>query len=171
MDLETLKLWVSSLSQKGVYPIMKDSTRIVVIKVILQSEICLWGKIATLLFGTSVEIAPQWKLKTEKNCLCHQEEETACHFNLQGIFVPSQAIILSELTHNFMISISICFCNQTWLEPLPCQRWSSLRPQLTSISCQVLLQSAPSYTLQGSWIRVWENNPTVSVVWPNTFLK
>ena len=60
------------------------------------------------------------KMKTEKECLCYQEVEAVCNFNLQGMFFLSQAIILLELTHNLMISISICFCNQTWLEPLPC---------------------------------------------------
>ena len=30
--------------------------------------------------------------------------------------------------------------------------------QLMSTSCQVLLQNAPSYILQGSSIRPWENN-------------
>ena len=49
------------MSQKGVYSVMKDSTKIVVTKVILQSEICLSGKIATLVFGESVEIGPRWK--------------------------------------------------------------------------------------------------------------
>ena len=34
-------------------------TKIVVMKVILRSEICLPGKIATIVFGESVEIAPQ----------------------------------------------------------------------------------------------------------------
>ena len=43
-------------------------------------------------------------MKTEKECLCYQEVEAICNFNLQGIFVLSQAIILSELK----------------LEPLPC---------------------------------------------------
>ena len=38
---------------------MKDSTKIVVMKVMLLSETCLTGKIATLVFGGSVEIAPQ----------------------------------------------------------------------------------------------------------------
>ena len=61
-------------------------------------------------------------MKTEKECLCYHEVETVCDFNLQGIFVPSQAIILLDLAHNLKISISICFCNQTWLEPLACQR-------------------------------------------------
>ena len=37
----------------------KDSTKIVVVKVILRSEIRLSGKIATLVFGENVEIAPQ----------------------------------------------------------------------------------------------------------------
>ena len=42
---------------------MKDSTKTVVMKVILRSEICLSGKIATVVFGESVEIAPQLKQK------------------------------------------------------------------------------------------------------------
>ena len=58
-------------------------------------------------------------MKTEKECLCCQGVEAVCNFNLQGIFVLSQAIILSELTHNLMISVSICFCNQTWFQN-PC---------------------------------------------------
>ena len=58
-------------------------------------------------------------MKTKKECLCCQEVEAIRNFNLQGIFVLSQAIILSELTHNLMISISICFCNQTWFQN-PC---------------------------------------------------
>ena len=45
-----------SLSQREVYPVMKDSTKIVVMKVIY---ICFSGKIATLVFGESVETAPQ----------------------------------------------------------------------------------------------------------------
>ena len=36
-------------------------------------------------------------MKTEKECLCCQEVETVRNFNLQGIFVLSQAIILLEL--------------------------------------------------------------------------
>ena len=35
-------------------------------------------------------------MKTEKKCLCSQEVEAVRVFNLQGIFVLSQAIILSE---------------------------------------------------------------------------
>ena len=66
-------------------------------------------------------------MKTGKECLCYKEVEAVCDFNLQDIFVLSQAIILSDLTHNLMISMYISFCNQTWLEPLSCQRWSSLR--------------------------------------------
>ena len=38
---------------------MKDSIKIVVMKVILWSEIRLSRNIATLVFGESVEIAPQ----------------------------------------------------------------------------------------------------------------
>ena len=62
-------------------------------------------------------------VKTEKECLCYQEIEAVCDFNLQAILVLSQAIILLELTHNLMITISICFCNQMQLEVLPCLRW------------------------------------------------
>ena len=40
---------------------MKDSTKIVVMKLILRNEICLSGKIATLLFVESVDIGPQLK--------------------------------------------------------------------------------------------------------------
>ena len=58
-------------------------------------------------------------MKTEKECLCCQEVEAVCSLNLQGIFVLNQAIILAELNHNLMISISICFCNQTWFQN-PC---------------------------------------------------
>ena len=36
-------------------------------------------------------------MKIEKECLCCQEVEAVRNFNLQGIFVLSQAIILSEL--------------------------------------------------------------------------
>ena len=38
---------------------MKDSTKIVVMKVKLWSKACVSGKISTLVFGASVEIAPQ----------------------------------------------------------------------------------------------------------------
>ena len=58
-------------------------------------------------------------MKTEKECLCCKEVEVVRGSNLQGIFVLSQAIILAELNYNFMISISICFCNQTWFQN-PC---------------------------------------------------
>ena len=54
-----MKLWFSSLSQKGMYRVMNDSTKIALMKVILPSEICLSRKIATLVFGDSVGIAPQ----------------------------------------------------------------------------------------------------------------
>ena len=115
MDSES-KVIGFSLSQKGVYPVLENSNKIVVMKVILRGEKCLSGKIANLVFGESVE------MKTEKECLCYHEVEAVCNFNLHGIFVLGQTKILSEseLTHNLMISISICFCNQTWLEPLPC---------------------------------------------------
>ena len=42
---------------------MKDTTKIVVMKVILRRKIRLSGKIATLVFGESVGIAPQCKQK------------------------------------------------------------------------------------------------------------
>ena len=35
-------------------------------------------------------------IKTEKECLCCQEVWVVCDFNLQSIFVMSQALILSE---------------------------------------------------------------------------
>ena len=81
----------------------------------LQSEICFSEKIATLALG---EVQKLLHNENRKECLCYQVE-AVCNFNLQGIFVLSQTIISSELTHN-LISISICFCNQTRLEPLPC---------------------------------------------------
>ena len=46
-----------------VYPVMKNSTNIVVMKVMLWSETCLSRKIVTLVFGASVEITPQLKQK------------------------------------------------------------------------------------------------------------
>ena len=55
IDLKS-KVMGFSLSQREVYPVMKDSTKIVVMKVIY---ICFSGKIATLVFGESVETAPQ----------------------------------------------------------------------------------------------------------------
>ena len=64
-----MNLWVSSLSQKGVYPVMKDSTKIVAMKVILWSEIHLSGKIATLVIGESIESAPQSKRKRNVCCI------------------------------------------------------------------------------------------------------
>ena len=36
-------------------------------------------------------------MKAETEYLCYQEMEAVCNFNLKGIFVLSQAIILSEL--------------------------------------------------------------------------
>ena len=39
-------------------------------------------------------------MKTEKECVCCQELEAVRGVNLQGIFVLSQAIILSELNYN-----------------------------------------------------------------------
>ena len=91
---------------------MKDSTKISVMKLMLWSDTCLSGKIAALVFGASVEIAPQ---SEQKVCLFCQDVEAVHDFILRGIFVLSQAIILSELTGNLM-SIYICFCNQTWFQ-------------------------------------------------------
>ena len=39
-------------------------------------------------------------MKIEKECVCCQELEAVRGVNLQGIFVLSQAIILSELNYN-----------------------------------------------------------------------
>ena len=47
------------MSQKGAYAIIKDSSKIAGMKVMLWSETCLTGKIATLAFGVSVGTAPQ----------------------------------------------------------------------------------------------------------------
>ena len=55
-------------------------------------------------------------MKTEKECLCHEEVEAISDFNLQDTIVP---IVLLELTHTLLVSIFISFCNQMWLEPLP----------------------------------------------------
>ena len=55
-------------------------------------------------------------MKTEKECLCHEEVEAVSDFNLQDTIVP---IVLLELTHTLLVSIFISFCNQMWLEPLP----------------------------------------------------
>lgn len=55
-------------------------------------------------------------MKTEKECLCHQEVEAVSYCNLQDTFVP---IVLLELSHTLLISIFMSFCNQMWLEPLP----------------------------------------------------
>ena len=66
------------------------------------ANLFLSGKIANL-FGKSVE------MKTEKECLYYQKVEAVYNFNLHGIFVLSEAISLSELSHNLMISIPISF--------------------------------------------------------------
>ena len=73
-------------------------------------------------------------METEEEYHCYQEVKAVCDFTPQDIFVLSQAIILSELTHNLMISISICFCKQTWLKPLPCSK----RLQAVKSCCKVL---------------------------------
>ena len=48
-------------------------------------------------------------IKTEKEYLYCHKVEAVCDFNLDGIFVLSQAIILSELTHNLKISFPFAF--------------------------------------------------------------
>ena len=58
-------------------------------------------------------------LKTEEEWLCCQQVKAVRDCNLWGVFVLSKAIILSELTCNLTISISICFCNQMWSQN-PC---------------------------------------------------
>ena len=68
---------------------MKDSAKTVVMKVILQSEMFV-RKHCDLEFGESVKKIST--MKTEKECLCFQEVEAVRNFNLQGIFVLSQAI-------------------------------------------------------------------------------
>ena len=57
-DLEN-KVIGFQFQPQGAYPIIKDSSKIAVMKVMLWSETCLTGKIATLAFGASVGIAPQ----------------------------------------------------------------------------------------------------------------
>ena len=47
------------MSHKGAYLIIKDFSKIAVMKVILWRETCLTGKTAALAFGASVEIASQ----------------------------------------------------------------------------------------------------------------
>ena len=61
----------------------------------LWSDTCLTGKIATLAFGASVWLAPLWKQK--RNVGTVKKWRRFSKFNLQGIFVLSQAIILWEL--------------------------------------------------------------------------
>ena len=58
MDLEN-KVIGFLFEPERICPNMKDSTKIVVSKVMLWSEKCLSGKIATLVFGAIVEIALQ----------------------------------------------------------------------------------------------------------------
>ena len=79
------------MSQKGAYPAIKDSFKIVVMKErgMFDRKDCdpsVWCKCRN--YST---------MKAEKECLCCQEEEAVRDFNLQGIFVLSQANVLSEL--------------------------------------------------------------------------
>ena len=73
------------MSQKGAYPIIKDSSKIVVMKQrdMFDRKDCdpsVWCKCRNCS-----------TMKTEKECLCCQEVEVVRDFNLQGIFVLSQA--------------------------------------------------------------------------------
>ena len=79
------------MSQKGAYPIIKDSSKIVVMKErdMFDRKDCdpsVWCKCRNCS-----------TMKTEKECLCCQEVEAVRNFILQGIFVLSQAKILLEL--------------------------------------------------------------------------
>ena len=50
-------------------------------------------------------------MKIEKECLCCQEVEAVRNFNLQGIFVLSQAIILLELLKELHRGILLRKCS------------------------------------------------------------
>ena len=56
-------------------------------------------------------------MKTEKECLCCQEVEAVRDFNLQGIFVLSQAIILSKLQKQSHGGVLQKRCSQKFLRP------------------------------------------------------
>ena len=62
-------------------------------------------------------------MKKEKECLCYQEVKDVCKFNLLGIFVLSQATILSELTHNLM---NYCHVVNIYKLPSLVAKWSIL---------------------------------------------
>ena len=76
------------MSQNGPYPIIKDFSKIVVMKErdMFDRKDCVWCKCG----NCSI-------MKTEKECLCCHEVEAVRDFNLQGIFVLSQAKMLWEL--------------------------------------------------------------------------
>ena len=79
------------MSQNGPYPIIKDFSKIVVMKErdMFDRKDCdpsVWCKCGNC-----------FTMKTEKECLCCQEVEAVRDFNLQGIFVLSQAKMLWEL--------------------------------------------------------------------------
>ena len=132
-------------------------------KVMLWSETCLTGKIATLAFGASVAIAPQWKQKgnacavkkwrgfailifrvylswvkqwfyrnyrssrTEVFCWKGVLRNFAMNYSKflrTSFFTEHLRWLLLELTHNLMISISICFCNQSWFQN-PCHMFQT----------------------------------------------
>ena len=76
-------------------------------------------------------------MKIEEECLYFQEVEAVRDFNIQGIFVLSQAIILSELTHNLMISIFICFCKRMWLQnPFKMEFFATVRSCSYEVFCK-----------------------------------
>ena len=112
MDLENKAIGFQFEPERSM-PMIKDSTKIVVMKErdMFDRKDCDLSVLCKCR-GCST-------MKTEKECLCCQDVEVVCDFNLEGIFVLSQAIILSEVTRNLMISVSICFCNQMWFQK-PC---------------------------------------------------
>ena len=80
MDLEN-KVIGFSLNRKGVYPIIKDSTKIVVLKErdMLDRKDCdpsVWGKCRDCS-----------TIKTENKCLCYQDVEAVRDINLQ-VYLP-----------------------------------------------------------------------------------
>ena len=80
MDLESKVMGF----QFEVYPFMKDSTKTVVMKVILRSETSLSRKIATLVFGESVEIAPQWN---QKRNVCTVKKQRLFAILIFGVYL------------------------------------------------------------------------------------
>ena len=87
-------------------------------------------------------------MKTEKECLCCQEVEAVRDFNLQDIFFLSQTITLLELTHNLLISSLFPFA---FVTRRGFRTTAMFKMELFATVSNVykLLQSAPSYILQG----------------------